>query len=79
MTMGSFAEWSKLGNLTTTQHWYESAANIANSSLPELTTAKGGVPVSGCFIETKAGKLIEVGKCLDSVRELIDYNRRVKC
>jgi hypothetical protein len=78
MTFGNYAKWAAAGNLRTTEHWYESAQNIANSSKPQPTLVDGSSPVSGVYFETKAGKLIEMGKCLESIKELIEYNRRVK-
>jgi hypothetical protein len=72
MTMGAYAEHSEAANLRTPAAWYESAKNIAESLKPHPTTVDGGVPVSGCFIETKAGNLISLEKHCRAVNELND-------
>jgi hypothetical protein len=72
MTIGNYAEHSKAANLRTPAAWYESAKNIAISLKPHPTTVDGGIPVSGCFIETKAGNLISLEKHCRAVNELND-------
>jgi hypothetical protein len=77
MTYANFAAHDKAHGSTFPLAWYEFARNIGNSSSPVLTTVAGGVPESGVFIETKAGKLIDMGKSIASINELIEYKRRV--
>lgn len=58
--------------------WYEMARNIGISSKQDCTLVDGSTPVSGGYFETTAGKLIDVGTCLESIKELTECNRRLK-
>jgi hypothetical protein len=56
--------------------WYDFARNIkniANSS----STRMDPEPTAGIYFETSVGKLIEVGKCLESIEALKEYNGRL--
>jgi hypothetical protein len=49
-------------------HWHESAEIIRNPATEDHE--------SGVFLVTSVGKEIELGKCLESIQKLIEFNRR---
>jgi hypothetical protein len=56
------------GNLTSMAHWHDSAEIIQNPS--------PNIDKTGVYFVSHTGVEIEMGKCLNSVRELIEYNNK---
>ena len=73
MTMGNFRKHDKKYGAEIPFDWHAFARNIGNSSSSRIDDLPTGV-----YFQTHTGALIEAGKCLNSIKQLTEYNRRLK-
>jgi hypothetical protein len=65
-TFRAYLAHGKAGNLTSMAHWHDSAEIIQNPS--------PNIDKTGVYFVSHTGVEIEMGKCLNSIKELTEYN-----